>query len=66
MLLEKCPGFGASGNTEVQNQLVVGVLEILTDTDESRSAAKKNLKGQALELFRQTLSRWNNAEFGMQ
>lgn len=49
---------GASDDLEVQNQLVVGVLEILADTDESLSVAKRNLKGQALELFRRTLSGW--------
>ena len=52
---------GASNDLEVQNQLVVGVLEILADTDESVSLAKRSLKGKALELFERTLSGWNNA-----
>src|SRR4030066_219645 len=51
---------GASDDIEVQNQLVVGVLEIMADTDESVSVAKQNLKGKALELFERTLSGWNN------
>jgi|GEM_PF-2542756 len=52
---------GASDDLEVQNQLVVGILEILADTDESTSAAKRKLEGRALELFDRTLSGWNKA-----
>lgn len=51
---------GASDDPEIQNQLVVGVLEILADTDESVAEAKSKLEGQALELFVRTLSGWNN------
>ncbi len=51
---------GASDDLEVQNQLVVGILEILADTDESTSAAKRKLEGRALELFNRTLSGWSN------
>ncbi len=52
---------GASRNLEVQNLLVVGVLEILADTDESTSIAKQKLKNYALESFERVLSGWNNA-----
>ena len=51
---------GASDDTEIQNQLVVGVLEILADTDSSVLVAKKRLIGRSLELFNRTLSGWNN------
>ena len=47
-------------DSEVQNQLVVGVLEILADTDEALSMTERKLEGQALELFRRTVSGWNN------
>ena len=50
---------GATDDTEVQNQLVVGVLEILADTDRSIAMAKKKLKDKSLELFDRTLSGWN-------
>lgn len=46
---------GSSGNIEVQNLLVVGVLEILTDTSESINISKQKLTGQALQLFEQAL-----------
>ena len=52
---------GASDDAEVQNQLVVGVLEILADTDNSIAMAKEKLKDHSLELFNRTLSGWNNA-----
>lgn len=52
---------GVSNNLEVQNLLVVGVLEILADTDESTRIAKQKLKNYALESFERVLSGWNNA-----
>lgn len=52
---------GASKNLEIQNLLVVGVLEILADTDESIRIAKQKLKNYALESFERVLSGWNNA-----
>ncbi len=50
---------GVSDDLEVQNQLVVGVLEILADTDESCALAKRKLEGNASALFTRTLSGWN-------
>ena len=52
---------GSSGDIEVQNQLVVGVLEILTDTDKCVDAARQRLRGQALQFFERVLVGWNNA-----
>ena len=49
---------GASENTEVQNQLVVGVLEILTDSPETVDVCKQRLIGPALPLFERTQSGW--------
>jgi len=51
---------GTSDDVETQNQLVVGVLEILADDDSSTMVAKEKLKGRSLELFNRTLSGWNN------
>nr|VFK48134.1 MAG: hypothetical protein BECKTC1821E_GA0114239_11033 [Candidatus Kentron sp. TC]VFK63671.1 MAG: hypothetical protein BECKTC1821F_GA0114240_11032 [Candidatus Kentron sp. TC] len=51
---------GKSNNPEIQNQLVVGVLEILADTDKSISMTNSNLKDRALALFRRTLSGWSD------
>lgn len=49
---------GASENTEVQNQLVVGVLEILTDSPDVVTLCKQRLVGPALPLFERTLNGW--------
>ena len=49
---------GASENTEVQNQLVVGVLEILTDSPDVVALCKQRLAGPALPLFERTLNGW--------
>lgn len=51
----------SENNRETQNQFVVGVLEILADTEESVNVMKQRLKGQALELFERVLAGWNNA-----
>lgn len=43
---------GESSDEEVHNLLTVGVLEIITDSNEATMLAKKNLKGDALkDLF---------------
>nr|VFJ66236.1 MAG: hypothetical protein BECKFW1821C_GA0114237_10096 [Candidatus Kentron sp. FW] len=49
---------GDSDNLEVQNQLVVGVLEVLADTSKSLAAANNHLEGRALALFERTVSGW--------
>lgn len=49
---------GFSENTEVQNQLVVGVLEILTDSTECITTCRQRLKGPALQLFERTTNGW--------
>lgn len=49
---------GESDDLEVHNLLVVGVLEILTDTDDSLAIAKQYLKGHSLKLLERTLSGW--------
>lgn len=49
---------GLSENTEVQNQLVVGVLEILTDSTECIKICRQRLKGSALQLFERTINGW--------
>lgn len=51
---------GASNDSEVQNQLVVGVLEILADTDQSIQVVRMHLEDRALELFERTLRGWKN------
>lgn len=51
---------GASNNLEVQNLLVVGILEILTDEDNVAALVKRRLKGPAAELFERVLAGWNN------
>lgn len=50
---------GDSDNSEIQNQLVVGVLEILADTGKSCSVANLKLRGRALALFERTRSGWS-------
>jgi hypothetical protein len=40
-----------SDDPRVQNQLIVGVLEILTDDPKVAEIAKKKLKNKALEFF---------------
>jgi hypothetical protein len=52
---------GSSENREVQNQLVVGILEILTDTDKCTEMARQKLRGQALGFFERVLIGWNHA-----
>lgn len=47
---------GASDNSEVQNLLVVGVLEILTDRPEVVYAMRQCLSGNAAVLFEKTLA----------
>nr|VFJ52041.1 MAG: hypothetical protein BECKDK2373B_GA0170837_103529 [Candidatus Kentron sp. DK] len=48
---------GDSNNPEIQNQLVVGVLETLANTGESRSVANNKLKGRAPVLMEKLLIR---------
>jgi hypothetical protein len=52
---------GSSSDAEVQNQLVVGVLEILTDNDDVIEFAKNKLEQSALDLFQRVLIGWNHA-----
>ncbi len=47
---------GNSDDTETENLLVVGVLEILTDYPESIEAARMYLQDRALVLFEKTLN----------
>ena len=49
---------GESDSDIVQTQLIVGILEILTDTPESIAAAKANLTGGALRGFNEALAFW--------
>ena len=51
---------GASKDLEVQNLLVVGIFEILTDENATITAMQKGLKGTAAELFHRTLIGWKN------
>lgn len=51
---------GASNNLEVQNLLVVGIFEILTDEDDVVSSVKCGLTGPASEMFERVLVGWNN------
>ncbi|MEP4151333.1 MAG: hypothetical protein ABJL73_08510 [Lentilitoribacter sp.] len=49
---------GASKDLEVQNLLVVGILEILTDKDKVVSLVRSGLNGQAAEIFEKVLNGW--------
>ena len=49
---------GFSENTEVQNQLVVGILEILTDSPECITICRQLLEGPALQLFERMTNGW--------
>ena len=51
---------GASNNLEVQNFLVVGIFEILTDEDDVVASVKRGLIGPAAEMFERVLIGWNN------
>jgi hypothetical protein len=42
---------GMSDDVEIQNQLQVGILEVLYDEWESYTAARQKLNGRALQLF---------------
>jgi len=53
---------GAVDDNEIQNQLAVGVLEILTDDPASVRAARQKLKGRALELFEIVKEFWQGPE----
>ena len=50
---------GASEDLEVQNLLVVGIFEILTDVDEVIEVVKQGLEGKAAQLFDRVLAGWN-------
>ena len=50
---------GASDDSEILYLLEVGILEALTEDDETILVAKKKLENQALELFEWTLSIWH-------
>jgi len=52
---------GASKELEVQNLLVVGILEILTDEGQVVSVVKEGLTGSAAELFERVLIGWNSS-----
>ncbi len=50
---------GASEDLEVQNLLVVGILEVMTDEHKVVSLVKKGLSGPAAELFERVIVGWN-------
>ncbi len=49
---------GSAEDLEVQNLLVVGILEILTDKDNVVEIVKKHLEGNASQLFEMVLEGW--------
>lgn len=49
---------GEAEDLEVNNLLVVGMLEILTDVDVVADVVKKGLEGKAEEFFSRVLSGW--------
>ncbi len=51
---------GASGDIEIENQLVVGVLEVLTDTSEAISVCRHHLTGKAKSYYERVLVGWQN------
>lgn len=51
---------GASKELEVQNLLVVGILEILSDEDRVVAIVRGGLVGNAADLFQKVLIGWNN------
>ena len=53
---------GSVDDDEIQNQLAVGVLEILIDDPASVSAARQKLEGRALELFENMKELWHGPE----
>lgn len=50
---------GAAEDLEVQNLLVVGIFEILTDADNVVAVVKENLEGGASQLFERVLVGWS-------
>lgn len=53
---------GSSGDKALENLLVVGVLEILADTDASIERARSKLDGAALMLFERVIKGWKAAD----
>lgn len=53
---------GESDDIEIQNQLIVGVLEMLIDTKLSIHVARENLKGNSLEFFERVIRGWGKPE----
>jgi len=50
----------AAADTETKNVLVVGILEVLTDTPKAVKRARARLKGPARFLFERVLTGWNS------
>ncbi|GAB4369223.1 MAG: hypothetical protein Kow00114_28910 [Kiloniellaceae bacterium] len=55
---------GKIDDDEIQNQLTVGVLEILADEPSSTQAAREKLTGRALELFEKMMKFWHGPKTG--
>ena len=53
--------FGMSDNPEIQNQLVVGIFEILADTQKTAAVCRTRLSGPSLVLFERALAGWSIA-----
>lgn len=51
---------GSSDDVEVHNQLVVGVLEILSDYATTVAVANARLDGRAAEMFNRVLRGWRS------
>ena len=55
---------GEIDDDEIQNQLAVGILEILIDEPASTQAAREQLTGKALELFEKMKQFWHGPKPG--